>query len=72
MTEFTPKPKSKRGFASMDPERRKQVAAMGGAAVPGAKRAFSVDKELAKQAGKKGSEVSIGVRQENARLRKEV
>ncbi len=46
--------KSKRGFASMDPDRRREIAAKGGAAVPAAKRSFSKDISLAANAGRKG------------------
>jgi general stress protein YciG len=46
--------KSKRGFASMDPEKRREIARKGGASVPAEKRAFSSDKALAAVAGKKG------------------
>lgn len=46
--------KSKRGFASMTPERQRQIASMGGKAVPNSKRSFSVDRELAAKAGRKG------------------
>lgn len=47
----TPKP---RGFAAMDPERRRAAAAKGGAAVPADRRSFSKDPELATRAGKIG------------------
>lgn len=43
-----------RGFASMTPERRKQVASLGGKSVPNAKRSFSQNRDLASSAGKKG------------------
>lgn len=46
--------KSKRGFASMDPEKRREIARKGGSSVPAEKRAFSKDKSLAAVAGKKG------------------
>lgn len=48
------KQKSKRGFASMSPERQREIARMGGAAVPAEKRSFSANPQLAKDAGKKG------------------
>ncbi len=47
-----------RGFASLTPERRIELARMGGAAVPSAKRSFSQDRDLARAAGKKGGEIS--------------
>ena len=45
--------KKPRGFAALSPERRKQIAASGGRAVPAEKRAFS-NREKASAAGKKG------------------
>lgn len=45
--------KSRRGFASMTPERRRELASMGGKAVPAFKRTFS-NKGKASEAGKKG------------------
>lgn len=50
------KPKSKRGFASMDPARRKEIAKLGGSSVPSEKRAFSKDPALAAVAGRKGGQ----------------
>ena len=44
-------PTGKRGFASMTPERRKEIARMGGKSVPAEKRAFSTNKDLAAKAG---------------------
>ncbi len=51
------KPKSKRGFASMDPERQREIARKGGASVPAALRSFSQNRDLATSAGRKGGEV---------------
>lgn len=48
----------KRGFGSMDPERVRELARKGGAAVPKEKRSFSQDRQLAARAGKKGGEKS--------------
>lgn len=53
---------SKRGFASMDPERQKEIARKGGASVPSEKRSFSQDRSLAAEAGRKGGEASHGGR----------
>jgi uncharacterized protein len=53
MTDTDPK-KAKRGFASMDPEKRREIARMGGKAVPPEKRSFSQNAGLAAQAGSKG------------------
>jgi general stress protein YciG len=47
-------PSGKRGFASMTPERRREIASKGGKNVPANKRAFSVNKDLAIKAGRKG------------------
>ena len=53
---------SKRGFASMDPERQREIARKGGASVPSEKRSFSQDRTLAASAGRKGGESSHGTR----------
>jgi general stress protein YciG len=45
-----------RGFASMDPEKRRLIAAKGGRAVRPESRSFSKDKSLASRAGKKGGQ----------------
>jgi uncharacterized protein len=52
--------KSRRGFAAMDPERRREIARRGGAAVPDDKRSFAKDRDLAAAAGRKGGENSRG------------
>jgi general stress protein YciG len=49
-----------RGFASLPPERRKIVAAMGGRAVPPRSRTFFTDRALAARAGQKGGRVKPG------------
>jgi len=46
--------KSRRGFAAMSPEKRSEIARMGGRAVPAEKRSFSADRSLAATAGHKG------------------
>lgn len=46
--------KSMRGFASLSLERRREIASMGGKAVPGEKRSFSQNRDLAERAGRKG------------------
>lgn len=53
---------SKRGFASMDPQRQREIARKGGASVPSEKRSFSQDRSLAAEAGRKGGEASHGGR----------
>lgn len=50
----TPKPKSKRGFASMDPERQREIARRGGASVKPENRSFSRDATIASVSGAKG------------------
>ncbi len=52
--EMEEKPKSRRGFASMDPEKRRQIASMGGKSVPAEKRSFARDTGLAAKAGSVG------------------
>jgi len=52
--------KSKRGFASMDPEKQREIARKGGASVPADKRSFSQDRTLAAESGRKGGEASHG------------
>lgn len=47
----------RRGFASMSPERRKEIAAMGGKSVLKANRTFSKNKDLAAAAGRKGGKL---------------
>jgi len=51
---------SKRGFASMDEDKQREIASKGGQSVPDEKRSFSQDPELASEAGKKGGEESGG------------
>jgi general stress protein YciG len=51
------KPKSKRGFASMTPERRREIAAKGGKSVPKTSRYFYQSHENASNAGKIGGKV---------------
>jgi len=53
---------SKRGFASMDAERQREIASKGGRSVPAEKRSFSQDRELASEAGRKGGQASGGTR----------
>jgi general stress protein YciG len=47
---------SHRGFASMNAERQRQIASMGGKAVPDEKRSFSQNRRLAAEAGRKGGQ----------------
>lgn len=55
-----------RGFASMDQDKQREIAAKGGASVPDEKRSFSKDHDLAAEAGRKGGENSHGSRQQSA------
>lgn len=43
-----------RGFATLSPERHKEIASAGGRAVPPEKRSFSTNRDLARSAGTKG------------------
>jgi general stress protein YciG len=52
--------KSRRGFAAMSPEKRREIATKGGASVPPERRSFSQDPGLAAMAGKKGGQASRG------------
>jgi general stress protein YciG len=54
------KPKLRRGFAAMSPERQREIARKGGASVPSDRRSFSKDRGLAASAGKKGGEAPRG------------
>lgn len=53
-------PKKPRGFAAMTPERRAEIARMGGAAVPAEKRGFSQNRTTASEAGRKGGQGRSG------------
>ena len=50
--------KKLRGFAAMTPEKRSQIARMGGSSVPPEKRAYAVNRTLAAKAGSKGGKAS--------------
>lgn len=50
----------RRGFAAMDPERRREIAQRGGASVPSEKRSFARNRDLAANAGRKGGAASRG------------
>ena len=56
----TTKPKSTRGFASMDAARQREIASKGGQSVAAEKRSFSQNRDLAAQAGRKGGQASHG------------
>lgn len=48
--------KPRRGFASMDPQKRRDIARRGGRSVPHEKRSFSRNPELAASAGRTGGQ----------------
>lgn len=54
--------RSTRGFASMDPEKQREIARKGGRSVPNDKRSFSQNHQLASEAGRKGGHSSHGRR----------
>lgn len=54
------KPKQRRGFAAMTPERRTEIARKGGASVAPENRSFSKDRALSVAAGAKGGKTSRG------------
>jgi uncharacterized protein len=56
---------SKRGFASMDQARQREIARKGGESVPAEKRSFSQNHQLAAEAGRKGGLSSQGGRNRN-------
>jgi general stress protein YciG len=51
---------SKRGFASLSMEKRREIASKGGKSVPADKRSFSQNRGLALEAGRKGGSASHG------------
>jgi general stress protein YciG len=50
----------KQGFASMNRERQRKIASMGGSSVPADKRPFAQNHQLAAEAGRKGGMASGG------------
>lgn len=52
--------KQVRGFACMTPEKRREIASMGGKSVPDDRRSFSQNRDLAATAGRKGGSISRG------------
>lgn len=47
--------KKPRGFAGMDPEKRRGIARLGGLGVSNENRYYSTNKEAAREAGRKGA-----------------
>ena len=67
ISKITGRPKLRRGFGAMDPEKRRAIAAKGGASVPAEKRSFARDQKLAMRAGAIGGAASRGGGREKAR-----
>lgn len=61
----TPQPRSTRGFASMDPERQRLIAARGGRAAHASGNAHQFSGEQARDAGRKGGRASGANRSRN-------
>ncbi|CAN5260476.1 hypothetical protein BH10PSE1_BH10PSE1_29350 [soil metagenome] len=61
-TTTTPAGVKRRGFASLTPERRKEIVIRGGQSVPEEKRSFSQNRDLAREAGRKGGAQSSRAR----------
>ena len=59
---MAPEPKERRGFASMSPERQREVASKGGRAAHEKGTAHEWTAEEARHAGRKGGQVSRGGR----------
>lgn len=59
MTDTT-KPRARRGFAAMAPEKRTAIARKGGASVAAENRSFAKSRDLAISAGRKGGQNSHG------------
>lgn len=55
-----------RGFASMSPERRRQIASRGGKNVPPERRVYSTNRQLASDAGRVGGRRSSKSRSQQA------
>lgn len=56
MTDDVEKPKSKRGFASMDPEKRRKICSLGGKAAHAKGTAHKWTTEEAREAGRLGGQ----------------
>jgi general stress protein YciG len=59
-TDMSDQGKSKRGFASMDEGKQRDIARKGGESVPDEKRSFAQDPQLAAEAGREGGQSSSG------------
>jgi general stress protein YciG len=60
MIDDKPRAKQRRGFAVMDPDKRREIAKKGGHSVKPVNRSFSKDRKLAMNAGRKGGLSSRG------------
>jgi general stress protein YciG len=58
---------SNRGFASMDPDRQREIASMGGKAAHEKGTAHEFDSREAQEAGRKGGQASRGGNQNQGR-----
>lgn len=58
-------PRSSRGFASMNPERQRQIASEGGKAAHARGKAHKFTSEEAREAGRKGGQASGGQRRKS-------
>ncbi len=61
--------RSKRGFASMDEERKREIASKGGKAAHASGHAHEFTSEEAREAGRKGGQASGGNRNRNQVMR---
>lgn len=60
-----------RGFASMDPQKQRDIASKGGQSVAPERRAFAKNPKLAAEAGRKGGEMSrIGTKTKSSKTNK--
>jgi uncharacterized protein len=59
--EQSPKPKSRRGFAAMSPEKRAEIASKGGKAAHAVGKAHEFTSDEARVAGKKGGHVAASI-----------
>lgn len=61
--------KQRRGFAAMSYDKRTSIARRGGLAVADEKRTFARDRQLAREAGRKGGARAAELRAEKAKLK---
>lgn len=63
--------KSRRGFASMDPEKKREIASKGGKAAHASGNAHEFTSEEAREAGRKGGQAKGSRRQNTSNQRSE-